>query len=284
LDNGIVGGVALDVYEQEPPVEWSLIRHPRVVATPHLAASTEEAQEKVAVQISHQIADFLKGRGITGSVNGDGIRYTFRAEFRPYLDLAERMGRFLAQMKSGELKSVSVTLRGPALDELLPIIDAAVLKGVLAPVLAEPVNYLNAAAIAKERGIGVRASAAEPHEFYPNAVEVRYETTQEERTLAGTVFGNADVRIIGIDGFHFEMRPVGNLLLYSNIDRPGMLAKVSGVLARGGINIGGLSLGRHRAGSDALTVIALDEPPLKSIIEEIGAIEGVSQVRLISFP
>jgi D-3-phosphoglycerate dehydrogenase len=284
LNEGAVGGAALDVFESEPPVEWELIRHPHVVATPHLAASTEEAQEKVAVQISRQIADFLKERGITGSVNGDLIRYTFRAEFRPYLELAERLGSFVAQMKVGELKSVLVSVHGPALGELVPMLDAVVLKGILAPVLAEPVNYLNSVAIAKERGIGVRAAEGEPHEFYPNVVEVRYETTKEARTLAGTVFGSTDVRIIGIDGFHFEMRPHGNLLLYGNIDRPGMLAKVSGVLARGGINIGGLSLGRHRAGFDALTVIALDEPPAKSVIEEIEQIEGVSHVKLIAFP
>ncbi len=279
LEEGRVAGAALDVFENEPPGDFSLIRHPHVVATPHLGASTEEAQEKVALQISHQIADFLKERGITGAVNGDLIRYAFRKEYRPYFELAERMGNFLAQLKLGELKSVILTVNGSYLKETSQSLGAALLKGLLTP-LFEPVNYLNATTMAKERGISMQVREAEEHGHYTNMLAVQYETTREHRTFAGTVFGSSDVRLVGIDEFHFEIRPEGNLVLYSNVDRPGMLAKVSSVLANARINIGGLSLGRYKGGK-ALTIISLDEMPPKETIDEIARLEGVSDLRTV---
>ncbi len=281
LENGHVAGAALDVFQEEPPRDRSLILHPHVVATPHLGASTEEAQEKVALQIAHQIADFLKERGVTGAVNGEMIRYMFRKEFRPYIELAERLGRLLSQLKVGDLRSVTIMVNGTFLHELSTVLGSVLIKGIFEKMLSEPVNYVNALALAKERGITVHVVQGDDHILYANVIGVEYETAKERRKFSGTVFGNSDLRIIGIDEFHFEMRPYGIFLLYSNLDRPGMLASVSNILANAKINIGGLSLGRYTGGTTALTIIALDETPSQEVITKISTVDGVSDVRLI---
>jgi len=282
LESEQVAAAALDVFEQEPPADHSLIRHPHVVSTPHLGASTEEAQEKVAIQIAHQIADFLLGRGVSGSVNGDIVRYTFRKEFHPYFTLVERMGKLLSQLKNGVLRSVVLTVNGAYLHELTSLLGAAFFKGVFSDVLTEPINYINALAIAKDRGISVSLQQADDHVLYANVISVSYETTKEQRSFAGTVFGTSDERLIAMDGFHLDIRPQGILLLYSNVDRPGMLARVSGLLAQAQINIGGLSLGRYPGHARALTIIALDDLPPAHVLENIAKEEGISDLHLIT--
>jgi D-3-phosphoglycerate dehydrogenase / 2-oxoglutarate reductase len=282
LDEGIVAGAALDVFEHEPPVNSKLIQHPKVVVTPHLAASTGEAQEKVAIQIARQVADLLLGRGVSGSVNADSVSLGLKDELRPFLLLGEKLGRLVAQLKDGKLKSVTVSASGDPLREFLPALSAAVLKGVFERVLAEPVNYLNAPVIARERGIGVQLLQAEDQPLYAQVLSVRYRTEKESRTCSGTVFGDKDLRIVGIDGFRFEMKPDGHLILYSNIDRPGMLASVSSVLAKAALNIGGLSLGRFESGSKALTVVSIDTPAPDDVLREIALLDGVSDVKMIT--
>jgi D-3-phosphoglycerate dehydrogenase len=282
LQSGKVAGAALDVFETEPPSNVELVRHSRVVATPHLGASTEEAQEKVSIQIAHQIADVLKGRGIVGSVNGDILRLASMPELRPYLELAEKMGGMIAQVMEGTLKSLTIGTSGPLLRESHSAVVAAAVKGVLTRVLSESVNYLNAPIIARERGISISDVAGREHELYSQTVSVQFETERNTRSFVGTVFEGKDVRIVGIDGFHFALKPEGHLLLYYNLDKPGMLARVSGILARGTINIAGLSLGRLAPGTKALTVVSVDNPISKSIIDEIAALDGVSDVKFIS--
>ena len=282
LESGAVAGAALDVFEQEPPSNTPLIRHPNVVVTPHLAASTEEAQEKVAIQIARQVADFLQGRGVSGSVNADSISLGLKDELRPFLLLGEKLGRLVAQLKDGKLKSVTVSASGEPLGEFLPALGAAVLKGAFEGVLDEPVNYLNAPVIARERGIGVQLVRESALLRYAQVLSVRYQTEKESRHFSGTLFGEKDLRIVGIDGFHFEMNPDGHLILYSNIDRPGMLAAVSSLLARAHINIAGLSLGRFESGSRALTVISIDTPAPEAVLKEIALLDGVSDVKMIT--
>jgi D-3-phosphoglycerate dehydrogenase len=282
LERGDVAGAALDVFEHEPPVNSPLIQHRNVVVTPHLAASTEEAQEKVAVQIARQVADYLQGRGVSGSVNADTISLGLKEELRPFLLLGEKLGRLVAQLKEGKLKSVTVSASGDPLRDFLPALSAAVLKGALERLLVEPVNYLNAPLIARERGIGVQLVQESGQLLYAQVLSVRYQTEKESRHFSGTLFGEHDLRIVGIDGFHFEMKPDGHLILYSNIDRPGMLAAVSSVLAKAGINIGGLSLGRFESGSRAMTVISIDTPAPVGVLKEIALLDGVSDVKMIS--
>jgi D-3-phosphoglycerate dehydrogenase len=283
LESGKAAGAALDVFEHEPPGTSGLLEHPHVVATPHLGASTEEAQEKVAIQIAHQVADSLKGRGTAGSVNADIISMALKPEIRPFLMIAEKLGRLLSQLKDGKLKSVTVSVTGDTLRDAITALGAAVLRGAFEGVLDEPVNYLNAPLIARERGISVRLLQESGLRIHSSILTVAYQTEKEERTFSGTVFGDDDLRVVGIDGFHFEIRPEGHLLLYYNIDRPGMLAAVSSILARSGINIAGLSLGRFASGTRALTVVSIDTPATGDVLNSISLLEGVSAVKMVSF-
>jgi D-3-phosphoglycerate dehydrogenase len=281
LNDGKVAGAALDVFVKEPPGKHPLIAHPRVVATPHLGASTEEAQEKVAIQVAHQIADALLERGVAGSVNAEVVASAMKGELLPYLDLANRMGQVVAQLLQGQLRSITIQTGGEMLKNHTDVLSAAVLKGMFGVLLDEPVNYINAPMIAEERGIHVQRGEMRQTDAYPQIVSVQYETDAGKRSLAGTVFGKKDPRLVEIDGFRFEVRPEGSLLFYLNADIPGMLATVSSVLAAAKINIGGLSLGRHRAGEQALTIVNLDSQVSESVLQEIRSLQGVTGVRSI---
>jgi D-3-phosphoglycerate dehydrogenase len=282
LESGKVAGAALDVFEQEPPTNFALVRHPKVVVTPHLGASTEEAQEKVAVQIAHQIVDLFDGKAVVGSVNADLIRIAMRKELQPYIHLAECLGRIICQMKEGAITALRVGVKGDLLADALPAISAAVLKGLFDRILSEPVNYLNAPVIARDRGMTVELHQGGEDDQYTHLIEVEYRTASEQRRVGGTVFGSQEIRITSVDQFHLEIRPEGYLLMYSNQDRPGMLSAVSRILADAGINIGGLSLGRYGPGTKALTIIALDQSPGDETLAAIGAVNGVADLRSIN--
>jgi D-3-phosphoglycerate dehydrogenase len=278
LEEGIVAGAALDVFDREPPSDARLVTHPRVVCTPHLGASTEEAQEKVALQIARQIADFLLERNVAGSVNADLIRIGMRRELLPFLGLAEKMGRFMAQIIPEGIGGVRIILKGEIPEDAGEVILAAFLKGLLSALLSESVNYVNAAVLARDRGLDARSVFEQGEGRYGVEVVAECTTQSGRRLLTGTVFGANDVRLTGLDAHHFEIKPEGDLLFYYNLDRPGMLARVSAILSEHGINIGDLSLGRLRPGDRALTVIATDQPPPTEILFELTQIEGISDI------
>jgi D-3-phosphoglycerate dehydrogenase len=249
------------------------------VCTPHLGASTEEAQEKVAVQIAHQVIDALRNQSIAGAVNADAIRFAMRKELQPFLFLAEKIGSLISQVKAGGLHSVTISVSSPMLDESLTAMGSAVLKGIFGQNMFEQVNYINALVLARERGIAVDFHRTSEHSTYTHVLTVAYRTERESKKFAGTVFGQDDARIVEVDNFHVELHPKGNLLMYVNIDRPGMLAAVSGILAKSNINIASLYLGRTGTDNQALTIVATDTPVTESALKEIGSIQGVSDVR-----
>ncbi len=282
LEKGIVAGAALDVFEQEPPTNNPLLQHPNVVVTPHLGASTEEAQEKVAIQIAHQVVDALNDKEIVGSVNADVIAYSKRPELQPYLTLAEKLGMMVAQLSQGKLQRIVVRTTGSLLTGSNTALAAAVLKGIFERLFEESINYISAPFIARERGINVSTLEEEAHESYTHLLSVQYETDKEKRRFSGTLFGSKNIRIVEVDGFYMEAKPEGYLLLCSNVDRPGMLAAVSSVLAKANINIAGLSLGRSGVGQDALTVMNLDSHASDEVLKEISGLNGILGVKVIS--
>ena len=281
LESGHVAGAALDVFEKEPPTNDRLIRHEKLVVTPHLGASTEEAQEKVAILIAEQIVDLLKGRGFAGVVNAVAIQQAMKEEIKPYVTLAEKLGSLVAQLMKGKLRSVTLTYGGELLQQAAEILSAATLKGVLGHLHSEPVNYVNAPVLARELGLIVNEKKERDSGSYTHLLELEYETDRERRKFSGTVFGTSTIRLVNIDGFHFEVRPEGHLLFYSNIDRPGMLASVGSMLAQAGINIAGVALGRAAIGERALTVMNVDSGIPDTVVKEISSIEGVYEANFV---
>ncbi len=282
LESGKVAGAALDVFEEEPPRDRKLIGHPHVVSTPHLGASTEEAQEKVAAQIAGQVVAALQGKGADGAVNASIIRMAMRDEIRPYITLAECMGKILAQISDGPITALHVSHTGELPMEALHALSAAAVKGILGSVLSEPVNIVNAPLIARERGITVQVRHGGEGEESAQGFEVEVRSGSTSRKISGAVFAGDDIRITGMDGFRLEIKPEGHLLFYSNPDRPGMLASVSRLLAEANVNIAGLSLGRSAVGKKALTIISTDDPIPRDVLDKLSTVDGVADVKLVS--
>ncbi len=283
LNSGKVSAAALDVYVTEPPeFTGALIQHPKVVATPHLGASTDEAQEKVAIQIAEQIVDLFKTKTVRGAVNASAVEAVGNPDIAPFVRLGENLGSLHSQLMQTQLKEININYSGELLHNSTALISSAVLKGFLSKKLSDPVNLISAPFLAKEMGIQLNQTKLGANTNYTNLLEVQCVSEKEKRSLAGTVFGNNEIRIVKIDDFHVEVKPEGYMLLYSNIDKPGMLATVGKILADANINIAGLSLGRREAGKNALTVINVDSGIDLAIQKSISSIDGVKDVYAVN--
>ncbi|MDR3625814.1 MAG: NAD(P)-dependent oxidoreductase, partial [Ignavibacteriaceae bacterium] len=282
LNSGKVSAAAFDVYTSEPPdFGGPLIQHPKVVTTPHLGASTDEAQEKVAIQIAEQIVDLFNQKGVRGAVNAAAIEAGGNKELSPYVQLAENLGSLHSQLNKGQLKKININYSGEMLHNATTLLSTAVLKGFLAKKLTAGVNLINAPFFAKEMGIVLNETKSGANVDYTNLMTVEFITDKEQRTIAGTVFGNKESRIVSIDKYHMELNPDGCMLFYYNLDTPGMLASVGKILAEANINIAGLSLGRYEVGKEALTVINVDSEIPKDALKLILGVSGVHSVSAV---
>ncbi len=282
LDSGKVSSAAFDVYETEPP-DFSnrLFSHPKVVCTPHLGASTEEAQEKVALQIAEQIIHYFNERKFTGAVNLHGFLKPVENEVQPFINLGEKLGSFISQIYDKKLQQIVVTLIGKQLHKYESEITASVVKGFLETRLSEPVNYVNAFSIVEEMGISLQQIMRGESDNYKNLISVELTSDLLKKKISGTVFGNKEIRIVELNEYHLEIKPEGNMILLKNIDKPGMVASIGKVLAEANINIAGLSLGRLEKGKEAMTVISIDSKPDNSILNDISFLDGVLSVSAV---
>ncbi len=279
LNSGKVSGAALDVYAVEPPdFSHPLFSHPKVITTPHLGASTEEAQEKVAIQIAEQIVELFKTREIRGAVNASALAAFADREFAPYVQLAEAIGGLLPQFATQKAKELKVTLSGELLKKSNGLMLTASLKGFLSKLVNDPINLINSSFMAKEYGLSHSESISSVKTDYANLVTVEIDTGKEKHSISGTVFSATDFRIVQIDKFKLEIKPEGYMLFYTNIDKPGMLAAVGRLLSEADINIAGLSLGRIGEGLEALTVVSVDSQIDRNTLKKIASIDGVKNV------
>lgn len=283
LEAGQVGGAALDVYSAEPPTEElrPLIAHPLVVATPHIAASTKEAQFKVAEEVTAEVIKALNGQPVKSSVNSYAIRMASQGEVQPFLQLAEKLGQTAGQLMEGSLKRVVVRCMGDVTKRYSELLSIAVLRGVLSRWQGVQVNYINAPTIAQEMGVSIEEQRGDDAGSFTDLLEVTVVTKAGSRSLAGAVFAGEDPRIVRIDSFNVEVRPEGHILFYTNKDRPGMVAAVGGILAEHQINIATFTLGRSGKGLEALTAVCVDDELPTGVLDKIAQIDGVQNVKLV---
>lgn len=279
IDNGKVSGAAFDVFINEPPdFSSKLFSHPKIICTPHLGASTEEAQELVAIQISEQIKDYFLENKISGAVNLKGFAEALDKDIQTFVHLCETLGSFSAQLLTDQLKSIELNFSGKYLHKFSTELSTAFLKGFLSKKLSQPVNYVNAPVLLEEMKIPVNEKKSEESSIYRNLVTVKIQTDKSSKKISGTVFGTNELRIVQIDDYSLELNPKGFMILYLNIDKPGMLASVGKVLAENNINIAGLSLGRIEKGSLALTVINTDTEIPGTLLKSIESIDGINYI------
>ena len=282
IESGKIAGAALDVFEAEPPPKDSaLIKLPQVIATPHLGASTEEAQIAVAVDVAKSLIDFFNGKGTKNAVNIPTVDPEVLEQIRPYIYLAEKLGLLLAQLIDGQILQVDIQYLGEAADSETTPMTVSVIKGLLTPILSETVNYVNAPVLAKERGIKITESKSSTAAHYANLIQVTIKTDKKEHEAAGTVLTKEDTRIVRIDNFDVEAKPEGFLLLISNRDVPGIIGQIGTLLGSNNINIAGMTLGRDVQGGQARTVLKVDGAVSEAVLQEIKRAKNILDAKLI---
>jgi D-3-phosphoglycerate dehydrogenase len=284
LQSGHVAGAALDVLTKEPPdFDNPLLHMDNVVVTPHLAASTQEAQREVGIQIVGQVIDALHGVDYRNAINMPVVDRHVLKELRPFLDMAERLGSLQTQLAEDAITKVEVAVEGEVIDEYIKPITVAILKGILEPVPTGSVNYVNAPHVAMERGIIVAQTAGLHTTDYPNIISCRVEWSGGRRTVVATLFSHDEPRIVDVDGYRVDVIPEGTILVTVSHDEPGFIGKVGTTLGELGINIATWRTGRTEPGGRALSFISVDSDVPDEAIAELATtppVERITKVRL----
>lgn len=280
IQTGKLAGAAIDVFEQEPITEHPLFGLDNVIVTPHLGASTAEAQERVAVDVAHQIVSVLSGEPARWAVNAPLIDPEAYAAIAPYVPVAFKIGSLAVQLQQGQLTTVEIDYAGDLAHGDVTPLKAAVIGGLLAPISVENVNVVNADAVAERRGMQLRQVHSPEHSIYSNLMTVRLKSKEGETEVAGTIAHDGP-HIVSIDGFWVDVPPSeGYLLLCENKDRPGMVGAVGTLMGEYGVNISFMNVGRHEKRGNALMVLALDDALSAEQIARVREVPGMLGVRL----
>ena len=282
LDSGHIAGAALDVFQTEPAKDSPLFGTPNFICTPHLGASTTEAQVNVALQVAEQLADFLVNGGVTNALNMPSLSAEEAPKLKPYMKLAEVLGSMVGQLTLDSVPRISIHVEGAAAELNIKPIVAAVLAGFMR-VQSDTVNMVNAPFLAKERGLEVREVKTEREGDYHTLIRVSVKTEAGERSVAGTLFNNVEPRLVEMFGIKVEAELTGSMLYIVNEDAPGFIGRIGTLLGENGINIGTFNLGRRAAGGEAVLLLSVDSPVAGTVLEQARALPGVKTVKALSF-
>ncbi|MBU3078002.1 phosphoglycerate dehydrogenase [Sphingomonas quercus] len=282
LDSGHIAGAALDVFAEEPAKDSPLFNTPNFISTPHLGASTTEAQVNVAIQVAEQMADFLVSGGVTNALNMPSLSAEEAPKLKPYMALAEKLGSLVGQLAHGSISGISVEAEGAAAELNMKPITGAVLAGFMR-VHSDTVNMVNAPFLAKERGLDVREVRHDREGDYHTLVRVSVATRDGERSVAGTLFGNAAPRLVELFGIKVEADLAGHMLYIVNEDAPGFIGRLGSTLGEAGVNIGTFHLGRRAAGGEAVLLLSVDSALDESLLAKVRQLPGVKTAMALAF-
>jgi D-3-phosphoglycerate dehydrogenase len=284
LDSGHVAGAALDVFVTEPATASPLFGTPNFISTPHLGASTSEAQVNVALQVAEQMADYLVSGGITNALNVPSLSAEEAPKLRPYMTLAETLGALVGQLEGDGIKGVAIEVEGAAAELNSKPITAAVLAGLMR-VYSDTVNMVNAPFLAKERGLDVREVRHDREGDYHTLLRVTVNTDSGERSVAGTLFSNAEPRLVELHGIKMEADLAGNMLYVVNQDAPGFIGRIGSALGEADVNIATFHLGRRATGpgGEAALLLSVDTPVPEPLLWSICKLPGVKKVKALKF-
>jgi len=281
LDSGHVAGAAFDVFVQEPAKENVLFGAPNFIATPHLGASTNEAQENVALQVAEQMSDYLLTGAVTNALNSPSVTADEAPKLKPFIELATKLGAFAGQMVDAGLKGVEIAYVGEVAKLNVKPLTAAALAGVLQPMLSG-VNMVSAPAIAQQRGIVVAESRQELSPTYESTIRITVRSDNGERAFAGAVVAGSP-RVVEIKGMDLDA-PFSPAMLYvNNLDKPGFIGAIGALLGGAEINIATFNLGRTGSGGDAIALIGVDQRPDDGLLAQVQALPQVKEARALAF-
>jgi len=282
IKSGKVIGAAIDVYEKEPiAADSDLLKLSNVITTPHLGASTEEAQVNVAIEVAEIVRDALLGKGIRNAANYPCLEAEVCKIIEPYINLTEKLGSLGAQLVDGRISELNISYSGEIIQHDLTPLTLALVKGVLKPILQETVNFINAVSLAKERGIKVNEVKSSKEEEFVTLVQLEIKTDKEKRKICGTLSSNKQPRVVKIDGYYVELAPLGEMIFIQNWDRPGIIGNLGTLLGKHKINIAAMTFGREKPGGKSISVLNVDSPVSSSVLEKIKKTENVLGVKII---
>jgi len=283
LKSGKVAGAALDVFEKEPPFDNPLLTLDSVVCVPHLGAATQEAQVNVAVVVAEQIVEALKGGRVRNAVNMPSMDPKILEELRPYLALVEKIGSFHSQLAESYIKHIHVEYNGEITKYDSKPLTLSLVKGILHKGMSESVNYVNALFMAKEKGYEISETVNNVSRDYSSLIKVTVKNEKNTHTIAGTVFGKHEYRIVSLDGNTTDFSPVGNMIWMAHQDKPGIVGKLGTILGSNQVNIAGLYVGRQEIGGNAIAMVNVDSEVPEKVMQELRQIPGIQELKFIKF-
>jgi D-3-phosphoglycerate dehydrogenase len=282
LDSGHVAGAAFDVFSEEPAERNILFGHPNVVCTPHLGASTTEAQENVALQVAEQMSDYLMRGAISNAINFPSVTAEEAPKLKPFIALAEKLGSFAGQLTESNINKVTITYEGAVADLKIKALTAAAIAGLLRPQLAD-VNVVSAAIVAKERGVVIDETTRAAEGDYESLITLTVTTDAIERSVAGTVFHDGKPRILSIKGIKVDAEFAPSMIYVTNEDKPGFIGRFASLLGEAGVNIATFALGRDAPGGSAIALVEVDGETPADVLEKIQTLPGVKQAKALRF-